>query len=127
MGELSDKLILFLDDEETNGELVSELLSSEGLRVKSFSDGRKAIDYYTANYMSVSLIILDMVMPVLNGIACLKVFKKINPECKIIISTGYMDENMNIKISQYKIDGFISKPYDVNDFIATVQSIIASV
>jgi DNA-binding NtrC family response regulator len=126
MGELSDKLILFLDDEKTNGELVSELLSSEGLSVKSFSEGRKAIDYYTENYEAVSLIIMDMVMPELNGIACLKAFKKINPECRVIISSGYMDEDMGDKISIYKIDGFISKPYEVETFVETVHSIISS-
>jgi two-component system cell cycle sensor histidine kinase/response regulator CckA len=85
---------LLVDDEEFILDSASQMLQSLGYRVSICRNGDEAIAYYRENWGTVDLVILDMIMPVMDGKSCFRIMKKINPEIRALLCSGY---SMNTK------------------------------
>lgn len=105
--------ILLVDDESFILSTVSDLLTDIGFEVLTADDGFKALEIYEEKHFEIDLIILDMVMPDLNGVETLMGLKKINPHCKVILSSGFAKENELSALNNFGIFSFIKKPYDI--------------
>lgn len=105
------KRILLVDDEDSIRFAAGKNLKDWGHQVTTKDSGRDAIAFFQDKWRNIDLIILDMIMPEMNGIETLKVLRQIDPNCKVIIASGF------IKISQYEaleelgVQGIIQKPY----------------
>lgn len=107
--------ILIIDDDEIIRGLISELLDSQGYLVHGEPDGERGLEYYRQNPHRIDLVILDMIMPGINGGEVFKAIKDINPRAKIIISSGYSPEDDSIsKIVRQGIP-YIQKPCSLSD------------
>ena len=102
--------ILVVDDQKNQREIALQLLTKLGYRVTVAESGEKAVQYLENN--SVDLILLDMIMePGINGLETFKKIKKIHPDQKAIIASGY-SENKHVKEAQALGAGqYIKKPY----------------
>lgn len=102
--------ILIVDDQKSQREIVSKLLEKLGYKANAVSSGEEAVQYIKNH--SVDLILLDMIMePGINGLETYKQIKKIKPEQKAIIASGY-SENIYVKEAQKLGAGqYIKKPY----------------
>jgi putative two-component system response regulator len=116
--------ILVADDQAANLELLEELLSANGLRVVTAEDGRAALRQLTQG--PVELVLLDVMMPNLNGF---KVCEKIkgNPETyliPVILVTALSDRQDRIEGIKAGADDFLSRPIDRSELLARVKSLL---
>lgn len=110
-----DIVILFVDDEKINRETGSELIEYLGYKVKVASNATEALDIYKKQYNSIDLVLLDMVMPDMNGFETYIAMKKINSSCKGIIATGYTEFIKIQELLDNGISAILKKPYSIEE------------
>ena len=112
-------LIHIVDDEPIIHEVLGDLLTSEGYKVESSLDGEKALEKHSPD--TYDLILLDLLMPGMNGIEVLKNIKKIDPQAIIIIITAYA--SVESAISAMKIGAFdyVQKPFKHDELLLTIE------
>ncbi|MBW2099034.1 MAG: response regulator, partial [Deltaproteobacteria bacterium] len=81
--------ILLVDDEDMIVEVGQDMLTSMGYKVLPARSGKEAIEIYNANTDEIDMVILDMIMPDINGGDVYDTLKEINPEIKVLLSSGY--------------------------------------
>ncbi|MFZ5994824.1 MAG: PAS domain S-box protein [Thermodesulfobacteriota bacterium] len=113
--------ILLIDDEEVIRDMGKEALESLGYKVLLARDGSEALEIYVEKKDVIDLVILDIVMPRLGGKRTFKKLKEINPEIKVIISSGYSVNGEAQDMLNSGACGFIQKPYRVDELSATVR------
>jgi len=107
--------ILVIDDEEIMRVTAVELLKYLGYDAIVAADGKEGAEIYAGEHDSIDLVLLDMVMPVMNGRECFRELKRINPEVKVVISSGFvLDESLN-ELRSEGLAGFIKKPFQTAD------------
>ena len=83
--------VLLVDDDDDVRELCQELLSSFGYKVVTASDGKEALEIYQVEKDRIDLIMLDLIMPIMDGKKCLEEILHINPNAKVFIASGYSE------------------------------------
>ena len=121
----NQQTILFVDDEEMLREIGEEMLTDLGYKPLLASDGKTAIEQYERHRDEIVLVILDMIMPNMNGEQAFERLLEINPDIKVLISSGYSrDGQANSIIEQGKC-GFLQKPYDYDDMSEKIDWILS--
>lgn len=103
--------ILVIEDEETLRTTAQALLESLGYRVLLAENGVAGITQYEQNAGIIDLVLLDMVMPQMNGRECFLRIRAINPQAKVILASGFSQEADVLQLKQNGLVGFIRKPY----------------
>jgi CheY-like chemotaxis protein len=116
--------ILVVDDEPTILDTASQLLNMLGYTVFQAASGQEAVDTYREMHDRIDLVILDMIMPGMSGSQAVEALKTIDPEVKIILSSGYSLEGEVKKVMETGCRGFIQKPYIVSELSAIVHQIL---
>ncbi len=106
--------ILLVDDEQYVRETVGEVLEELGYNILLAENGRQAIKEFESHKYQIDLIILDVVMPEMGGPEAAKCIREIDPDAKIIFSTGYDLENALNLESNVSSDEVLSKPFAVS-------------
>ena len=107
-------------------EVGRELLEELGYTVLPVIGGQQAIDVFEKNQDKVDLIIMDMIMPGMSGGETFDRLKDIKPEAKILLSSGYSVDGQATKILRRGCDGFIQKPFNMNQLAEKIQRILTS-
>lgn len=119
-----DETILLIDDEALVRELGELILQKYGYKVLTAVDGESGIQTYQDKKDSISLIILDLMMPGMGGRRFLEEILKIKPDIKVIIASGYFsDENVH-SVIKGGAKGFIKKPFDVKKMLNVVRDVL---
>ena len=119
-----DETILIIDDEALIRELGEQILSRFGYKVLTAIDGEGGIKTFRDNKESISLVILDLMMPGMGGRRCLEELQRIKPDIKVVIASGYSPEG-NVNTSMYTgARGFIAKPFDVRQMLVVVREVL---
>ncbi len=113
--------ILLVDDEEVIREIASGILSDSGYTVDVCCDGQEAVTYFKENYKSIDLVILDIIMPVMNGRQCFSEMKKIDDSVRVLVSSGYSLEGEGQKILDMGAKGFIQKPFRSHKLLKAIE------
>jgi two-component system, cell cycle sensor histidine kinase and response regulator CckA len=116
--------VLLVDDEEHVRDLAARLLGREGYRVITAEDGRRAVEIYRKERNSISLVILDLIMPKMDGTQCLRELLKIDPKTKVIIATGYSDGSNSDEFIRAGAKGFLGKPFQGAFLLKTVRDVL---
>ncbi len=118
--------ILIADDEKMLREMTSESLSDMGYRTLEAEDGEQALNIYRKNPGAVDLVLLDLVMPKAGGYETFMQMKTINPEVKVIITTGYsFNENIPELITK-GVKEVVMKPYSISDLLQLISEVISN-
>lgn len=118
--------ILLVDDEDIVLEVGSQMLEKIGYSVFKAKNGKSAVDIFRQNREQICLVILDLAMPELDGEATFELLKEIQPEVKVLISSGVcMPEDVGDQL-KYGCSGFIQKPFNMNNLSLRVEEIISS-
>jgi len=118
--------ILLVDDEETVATVALELLEALGYTVLVARDGESAINIYKQNKEKIALVLLDMVLPGMDGGAIFNELKKINPQVRVLLSSGYSVNGQAQEILDRGCKGFIQKPYRVNALTKAINEILGA-
>ncbi len=117
--------ILFVDDEEPVRIVSSRMLKSAGYGVLTACNGKQAVDLFKREGGNISLVILDLLMPVMDGQECLEEILRIDPKAKVIIATGVTTNNKQISLA---IDTgarvAVHKPYDMTEMLKMIRDIL---
>jgi len=116
--------ILIVDDEDLVRSIASSILKKCGYKVLTATDGVEGIKIYTEKYHEITAVLLDLVMPKKSGEKAYLEMKKINPHIKVLLSSGFrQDERVDLALS-YGINGFIQKPYTIENLSQTIYDLI---
>jgi two-component system cell cycle sensor histidine kinase/response regulator CckA len=110
--------VLFVDDEELIRDLGRQVLETHGYTVCLASDGREAIEWYSANRDRVDLVILDLTMPYRSGMEVLRAIRSMNPSARVILSSG------NSPSDEIGGTAFLPKPYRADTLARIVRSVL---
>lgn len=116
--------ILLIDDEKMILEVGRELLEELGYTVLPAMSGQKAIDIFQKDQDNIDMIIMDMIMPEMSGSETFDRLKEINPDVKILLSSGYSVNGQATNILQRGCDGFIQKPFNMNQLADRIHKIM---
>lgn len=103
--------MLIVDDEKMVLTYSYQLFSLHGHKVTTFESPVKALDYYHSNWANFDLVIIDMLMPEMDGQQLFEAMKAINPSIKAIIASGYSSEKRIAQALQAGISAYVSKPF----------------
>ncbi len=115
--------ILVVEDEELLRDITQETLEDLGYKVLLAANGLEGIEQFQQYHAEIDLVLLDMIMPVMTGHECFQKLKKIDPNVRVIVVSGFSkDEQLN----QMQLEGefaYLRKPYDT----ATISRVISSI
>jgi len=117
-------VILLVDDEPLILDTASEMLQMLGYTVYRAPNGQEAVSIYMARHETIDLVILDMILPGMNGAQILKLLKDINPDVRVILSSGYSMQGDARDVMDMGCTGFIQKPYTFAEISTLVNNAI---
>ncbi|MCX5856403.1 MAG: PAS domain S-box protein [Deltaproteobacteria bacterium] len=117
--------ILLIDDEEVIIEVSREILEMMGYRVWTARTGHEAIALYTSRKNEIDLVMLDMIMPGMSGGDTFDRLKAINPQIRVILSTGYSLTGQAREIMARGCRGFIQKPFRIETLSQKIREVLA--
>ncbi len=120
---MNKKKLLIVDDEDGIVEELVDFFQAEGYEVHSAATGEEAIQALRAQ--SPHLAMIDLKLPDMSGLLVLKVAKDINPRIKVIVNTGYVDQNLVDQAEQLGCDVFLHKPYDLLRLKEEIDRLVA--
>ena len=115
------KTVLFVDDEQIVLDVGSLMLQKLGYNVLAVSDGKRAIEVFKEN--KIAFVLLDMLMPCMNGFQIYHRLKKIQPNIKIILTSGYELYPSAERPEKIGFDGFIQKPFNLKQLSEKIGNI----
>jgi len=116
--------ILLVEDDEAVRELGVIILEKFGYTVLSVGDGQEALDVYEKEQGNISLVILDILMPRMDGKECLEQLLRINPTVKAIISSGVGQEDLIQDVVKLGAKGAVNKPYGMRQLLGMVREVL---
>lgn len=116
--------ILLVDDEEAIRDLITKLLRRFGYDVITASDGKEALDIYQDKGSSISLVLLDLNMPVMDGGQCLSEILKVNPAAKVLLASGYSTIGSTKNFTSEGAKGFVTKPFDTSHLLNKIREVL---
>jgi PAS domain S-box-containing protein len=118
------ELILVIDDESAIREITTETLRTYGYRVLSASDGAEGVEVYARHGKSVSVVITDIMMPVMDGTAAILALRKINPRVKIIAVSGLTSGGHPDPPADSDEYTFLTKPFTAETLLRALAAVL---
>jgi PAS domain S-box-containing protein len=116
--------ILLVDDERRLREFVGKILSHSGYQVLTASNGKEALEVYRREKDSIDMVLLDLVMPVMGGKECLSELVKLDPNVKVLVTSGQLDAQRELTERDQLARGVLAKPFTANGLLVRVRKVI---
>ncbi|OIP32841.1 MAG: hypothetical protein AUK27_12260 [Deltaproteobacteria bacterium CG2_30_66_27] len=118
--------ILLVDDQEPVREVAKDMLEALGYEVITAADGLEGVSRYRDLWREIDLVILDMIMPNLSGGDSFRRMKEINPEARVVLSSGYSMDGAIQDVMNEGILAFIQKPYRLEELSRVVGTAVGT-
>ncbi len=118
--------VLLVDDDEVITDVGQEMLEIMGYRVIVAGSGEQAVKTVAEGGATIDLVILDMMMPSMDGGQTFDEIRKIRPDLPVILSSGYGIDGEAEAILSRGCNGFIQKPYNFQELTKKIKEILAS-
>jgi len=105
--------ILLVDDEESVRTLGSRMLERSGFEVLTAADGREALEIYRVRRAEIALVLLDLTMPEMDGEETFRELRRIDPNVRVVMSSGYTESEITPRFAGKRLTGFLQKPYSM--------------
>ena len=106
--------VLLVDDEETVIGIGTEMLRELGFNALTAMDGRECLEVFRQNKERINCVILDLTMPHMDGEQAFRELRRLRPDIKVIMSSGYNEQEVTQKFVGKGLAGFIQKPYKLS-------------
>ncbi len=117
--------ILLIDDERIILDVGSDILNTLGYKAFSALGGHEAIDIFQTHHNQIDMVILDMVMPGMNGKTTYEALKKIDPNVKVIIASGYNINDNATKLLEKGANDFLQKPFTIKELSCKIKKVLS--
>ncbi|MGB6295686.1 MAG: PAS domain S-box protein [Rivularia sp. (in: cyanobacteria)] len=122
----NSELILVVDDEPAISEIIKTTLEIQNFKVLTAEDGIEAISTYAQNKNKISLVLIDMMMPEMDGATAIRTIQQLNPQVKIIAMSGLASTETLAQAAGNGIQGFLAKPFTKSDLLNTINGVLKS-
>ena len=116
--------VLLVEDEEMVLDTIEQYLKKMGFDVLTAPSGKQAIRVYKKNKAEVDIVLLDMIMPGFSGGKTYAALREINPDIKVLLSSGYSLDGAASEILESGCDGFIQKPFTIEQLSQKLKEIL---
>lgn len=114
--------VLVVENEPFMREAVEDILDSIGIEVFSAEDGHAGVATYLSNKDKIDLVILDMRLPGMPGAEILQMLRTINPLVKVIVASGYDEQEVRRQLKGQPTASILRKPYSADTLLTVVQT-----
>lgn len=119
-----EEVVLVVDDEAPIREVAQSMLLKHNYRVMVAADGIDAIAQYAQHHTEIDVVLMDMQMPTLSGETTIQTLRKINPQLKVIVTSGLLvDEPFALSLGQC-VKAFLQKPFSSDTLLRVLQNIL---
>ncbi|MFB2976085.1 PAS domain S-box protein [Microseira sp. BLCC-F43] len=118
------ELILVVDDEASIQEITTASLEAHNYRVITASNGLEAIALFAQHQNEISVVLMDIMMPNMDGITAIRTLQKINPQVKIIATSGLVSNGKLTAATGAGVQAFLHKPYTAKELLAALDLVI---
>jgi len=116
--------VLLVDDEKTVREIGREMLSDFGFESLSACNGIEALEIFKTHHEKIRFVLMDLTMPKMGGEETFREFRRINPDVKVIICSGYNEQEISQKFAGKGLAGFLKKPYTLAELQDKIKYIL---
>jgi len=120
------ELILVVDDEEPIRNLTKTLLETNAYQVLTANDGIEAVAMYAQHKEEISVVLVDMMMPLMDGSTTIRTLQKMNPQVKIIAVSGLAANFQMTELIGISIKSFLPKPYTSGELLKNLQLVLGT-
>jgi CheY-like chemotaxis protein len=113
--------ILVVDDEAHVRAVAALALERTGFTVLTAADGQEAVAVFREHAKTVNAVLLDLTMPHMDGAATMNELRQIKPDVRVVLSSGYTQEDATRHFTDRDLVGFLQKPYALKDLLAAVR------
>jgi PAS domain S-box-containing protein len=116
--------LLLVDDEETVRTVAKRMLENAGFSVITAEDGREAIDVMRRRGEEIVCVLLDLTMPHMDGEETFRELRKLKADVRVILSSGYNEQDVTSRFTGRGLSGFVQKPYQAATLIERLRSVL---
>jgi CheY-like chemotaxis protein len=113
--------ILLVDDEAAVLDVASLMLERVGFEIRTATDGREAIEIFRQCQSDIVCIVLDLMMPNMNGEETLRELRRIQEDVKVVFSSGYHEQDVTKRLAGVGCSGFVKKPYTADTLVGQLR------
>ncbi len=108
-----------------SGRWGARMLEQLGFRVLTAADGREALAVYRAHMDEITLVLLDLTMPHMDGEETFRELRRLDPEVRVVMSSGYTEQDVTSRFAGKGLAGFLQKPYTLAELTGRLQAALA--
>jgi len=118
--------ILVVDDDESVREAAGDMLMTMGFEVLSASNGQEGVEIFRQFAEKIEVVLLDMTMPVMGGNEAFQKIREIREDARVILSSGFNEQEVINKIEAEGLAGFLKKPYQLSGLQKIIREVLDS-
>ena len=118
--------VLVCDDEELILEMTTDFLEIDGHQVYACEDGESGLERYQQMKDEIDLVLIDMIMPGIDGVELFSKLSEVNPSVKVILSSGFPANDQIRELLDNGLSGFLQKPYRKQELSDEVKRVLTS-
>ena len=116
--------ILLVDDEELVLDVGGTMLENVGFEVRTATDGREALEVFRQHQGDITCVVLDLMMPNMDGEEALRELRRIQEDVKVVLSSGYHEQDVTKRLDGMCFAGFLKKPYTADTLIGKLRQVL---
>ena len=118
--------VLVVDDEDTVRLVAQRTLERAGFQVYCAGNGQQAMEVVETHLDTLKFVLLDMTMPVMNGEQTLQAIRELSATLPVILTSGYSEEEMRVRFTNWDRAWFLQKPYRTQDLVGLARTCVES-
>lgn len=118
------ELVLVVDDEPSVREVTERILTKHGYRVMTAREGTAAAGLYAKHQAEIRVVLTDLMMPVMDGAATVRVIREMNPGVKTIVASGAGEKAKLAEVEALKVQAFLPKPFTARELLVTLEQVL---
>jgi len=116
--------ILIVDDEDNIRAVAKRILEKHGYRVLTACEGTEAVAVYAQHYADIKLVMTDIIMPYMDGMATIRALKKMNARLKLVAASGLGSDPKLTDPAELGVHAFLRKPFTAESLLRTLQRVL---
>ncbi|MEY2538517.1 MAG: hypothetical protein QOG67_2257 [Verrucomicrobiota bacterium] len=116
--------VLLVDDEPGIRKVAQGLLTKHGYKVMVAEDGTEALALFAGHFKEIDVVLTDLVMPFIDGLALVRTLRKMKPDIKVIVSTGRGEGNRTAEMDAMHLNDCLTKPYTREKILTTLDKVL---
>jgi two-component system, cell cycle sensor histidine kinase and response regulator CckA len=116
--------ILIVDDSQSLRDVAEYVLLKLGYKPLLAADGERALELYKEKKEEISLVVLDLIMPGMGGRQCLEELLKADPDARVIVVSGYTDDEPPRVLFEAGASEYVMKPYDMKELTRIIRGVL---